>query len=217
MSGVAGLHIRSLRDRQQFHDPFGIAAGLGISSATWPLFGLLWPSSFQLAARIALRPVQDGERILELGCGLALASLVAHRRGADITASDCHPLAARFLRVNSRLNGLAALPYRHGHWGAHPGGAAPAGETAVQGRFGLLIGSDLLYERDDGASLARYIADHAAPGAEVWIVDPNRGNRPAFHRQMALRDFALTEERIEQPATAAGAAYRGRLLRYQLS
>ena len=43
----------------------------------WPLFGLLWPSGAQLAARLGARPVTPGERILEIGCGLALASLVA--------------------------------------------------------------------------------------------------------------------------------------------
>ena len=34
----------------------------GISSASWPLFGLLWPSGSKLAARLALRVVQPAER-----------------------------------------------------------------------------------------------------------------------------------------------------------
>jgi hypothetical protein len=46
-----------------------------------------------------------------------LASLVAHRRGAQVTASDCHPLAHAFLDENTRLNGLLPLPYCHGLWG----------------------------------------------------------------------------------------------------
>ena len=40
----ADLRMRSLLDRQQFHDPAGEAEQAGISSALWPLFGLLWPS-----------------------------------------------------------------------------------------------------------------------------------------------------------------------------
>jgi len=105
IAGVDDLIIRSLLDRQQFFDPLGEAGRMGISSAAWPLFGLLWPSGSHLAARIALRPVRSSERILEIGCGLALASLVGHRRGADVTASDCHPLTASFLSENLRLNG----------------------------------------------------------------------------------------------------------------
>ena len=116
IAGVDDLVIRSLADRRQFFDPLGEAERLGISSAAWPLFGLLWPSGAQLAARIALRPVSGGERILEVGCGLALASLVGHRRGADVTASDRHPLTERFLEENLRLNDLAPMKYRHGHW-----------------------------------------------------------------------------------------------------
>jgi 2-polyprenyl-3-methyl-5-hydroxy-6-metoxy-1,4-benzoquinol methylase len=212
VSGVADLHIRSLLDRQQFDDPLGIAAALGISSAAWPLFGLLWPSGQQLAARMAARPVRAGERILEVGCGLALASLVCHRRGADVTASDCHPLAEAFLRENLRLNALAPLPYRLGHWTA-PAGAG--GAHRVSGRFDLVIGSDLLYERDETGALASFIERHAMPACEVWIVDPNRGNRPAFTRALQGHGFVLEELRLDTAATPTAAAYKGRLLIYR--
>ena len=213
IAGVADLHMRSLLDRQQFSDPLGAAAGQGISSAAWPMFGLLWPSGLQLAMRMALRPVRSDERILEIGCGLALASLVSHRRGADITASDCHPLSASFLTENLRLNGLAPMRYRHGHWAAASADAQTL--ELVEGQFDLIIGSDLLYEPDDSGSLADFIARHAAPGALVWLVDPNRGNRPAFNRRMRALGFRLHEDLIATPATLSSAAYKGRLLAYQ--
>lgn len=215
--GVDDLVIRSLLDRQQFSDPRGDAQAQGISSAAWPLFGLLWPSGAQLAARIALHPVTDGERILELGCGLALASLVGHRRGADMTASDCHPLAEVFLLENLRLNELGPMKYRHGHWGGHAAAPAraelPASEM-LSGRFELIIGSDLLYERDDEGTLSGTIVRHAAPGGEVWIVDPDRGNRVAFHKQMLAAGFSGREERLDRAAAGFQLAYKGRLLVY---
>ena len=117
--GVPNMFIRSLLDKQQFYDPENAALELGISSAFWSLFGLLWPSGARLAERVAHRPVNADERILEIGCGLALSSLVGHRRGANITASDCHPLAGEFLRENLRLNNLSSMNYLHGHWGTH--------------------------------------------------------------------------------------------------
>ncbi len=217
IDGVAELTIRSLLDRQQFFDPFGEADRRGISSATWPLFGLLWPSGLHLATRLALRPVRAGERILEIGCGLALASLVGHRRGADITASDCHPLAADFLRRNLRLNDLPPMQFRYGDWAARQTRRLrnrTLGGRIVRGRFDLLIGSDLLYERDGHSILAGFIGRHAAPAAEVWIVDPDRGNRPAFNRQMTALGFSRREERLDTPAGSAGAAYKGRMLIY---
>lgn len=217
IAGADDLIIRSLLDRQQFFDPLGEADRMGISSAAWPLFGLLWPSAEPLSARMAARPVRSGERILEIGCGLALASLVAHRKGADVTASDCHPLAASFLRENLRLNGLSPMKYRHGQWSipALAGtGRAPA-LRVVEGNYDLIIGSDLLYDRNAIAVLASFIGSHAEPAAQVWIVDPDRGNRAAFNRHMALEGFMVREERLDKPASVSAPAYKGRLLIYQ--
>lgn len=169
-----------------------------------------------MAARLAQRPVTPGERILEIGCGLALASLVGHRRGADVTASDCHPLASSFLRENLRLNDLAPLPYRHGQWGATTAreDSSKREDRALQGQFDVVMGSDLLYERDADGALAQFIALHTAPAGEVWITDPDRGNRNAFTRSMALHGFALAEERLQTLASPGVAAYKGRMLVY---
>ena len=212
VTGVADMVIRSLLDKQQFHDPLGAALRLGISSAHWPLFGLLWPSGLRLARRMAAHPVRAGERILEIGCGLALASLVAHRRGADVTASDCHPLSGVFLRANVALNQLPPLDYRHGQWGE--GLQASANETTLSGRFGLIVASDVLYERDERGNLAAFIEAHASPSAAVWLVDPNRSNRPQFHRHMRLLGFSVHEQALVQGQAAGETPYRGRMLTY---
>jgi predicted nicotinamide N-methyase len=212
VSGAANLWIRSLLDKQQFHDPNGTALRLGISSAMWPLFGLLWPSGAWLAQRMALHPMVIGQRMLEIGCGLALPSLIGHRRGANMTASDCHPLAGTFLRENLRLNCLAPMSYRHGHWGEQ----VQAGtDPTLAGRFDVIMGSDILYERDERGALAHFIDQHAAKQCEVWVVDPNRGNRSHFHRNMSLQGFALSQTLLEQPATPEAQAYKGCMLTYR--
>ncbi|MFM9881802.1 MAG: class I SAM-dependent methyltransferase [Burkholderiales bacterium] len=218
VEGVDDLIIRSLLDRLHFSDPDGDADRLGISSAAWPMFGMLWPSGAHLAARMASRRVRASEHILEIGCGLALASLVGHRRGADVTASDCHPLAELFLEENLRANALLPMKYRHGQWGgpvlSRPRDGAPT-RCVVEGRYDLIIGSDLLYERDDNADLAGFIAEHASATAEVWIIDPDRGNRPAFNRHMAAIGFSMREELLKEAATVIAPAYKGRVLIYE--
>lgn len=217
--GVDDLVIRSLLDKNQFHDPLDEALNLGISSATWPLFGLLWPSGQHMAERMAQRSV-TGERILEIGCGLGLSSLVAHRRGANITASDCHPLTHAFLDENTRLNGLPPMTYRHGLWGqaAQREDGLPvltsARDAGLSGLFDLIVGSDILYERDDEGTLADFIDTHAARVSEIWVVDPNRGNRAAFHKHMARVGFAMHEQVLDQPAHQETLAYKGRMLTY---
>lgn len=218
ITGVNNLNIRSLLDRQQYYDPQGEALRLGIGPAVWPLFGMLWPSAIHLAAHLAQRPVCPDEKILEVGCGLALASLVGHRRGARITASDCHPLAEKFLRENLRLNELcSSLKYRHGQWGLdEPLTDEQAGRPVLSGLYDLVIGSDLLYERDMPPALATFIDQHARPDAEVWIVDQNRGYRPAFNRHMAGYGFELVKDkRLTHEGVEGGVPYKGRLLKYQ--
>ena len=218
IAGVFDLVIESLLDKQQFSDPQGDAERLGISSAQWPLFGLLWPSGMHLAVRMGERAVVTGKRILEIGCGLGLASLVGHRAGADVTASDCHPLAGRFLAANLRLNALQPMKYRHGQWPGLVGprnGLHELAPTVLAGHFDLIVGSDVLYERDETGTLADFIARLAAPVAEIWIVDPNRGNRSAFHRHMARHGFRVEEDRLDHPAEQGLALYRGRMLTYR--
>lgn len=207
VAGAADLHIRSLLDRQQYADPQGQAQALGISSATWPLFGLLWPSGEQLAQHMAQRPIRQGERVLEIGCGLALASLVCHRQGIDITASDCHPLAGDFLQANLGLNDLPPMAYHQSDW-------AQTDPSGIDGRFDLIIGSDVLYERDDAGILPRFIAHHAKPSAEVLIIDPDRGNRSAFSRRMAEMGFTLAQTTLGALQGTPEIVYKGRMLRY---
>jgi predicted nicotinamide N-methyase len=149
-----------------------------------------------------------GLRVLEIGAGLALASLVMHRRGADVTVSDWHPLTEEFLRHNLALNGLGPLPYQAGNWES-----TAATDNPALGRFDLIVGSDLLYERQQPAQLAAFIFRHAAPAAVVIIVDPDRGNRPAFGRDMAALGFTLTMLSAAR-TLEDGVAYKGRFLTF---
>ena len=197
------LQLRSLLDRQQFYDPLGEAEREGISSSAWPIFGLLWPSGRVLAHVMLTCELQD-KRILELGCGLALASLVVHRRGGNITASDCHPLAADFLLENLKLNHLPAMKYQVGNWSR----ANPLLE-----RFDLIIGSDVLYDRGQPEVLSQFIDQHLQTGGEVLIVDPDRGNRVSFNRKMDFLGYSHTETRVSS-LPGSGEKYKGRLLRY---
>lgn len=216
--GGEDLIIRSLRDRQQYYDPSGAAKRLGICSASWPLFGLLWPSSIRMAERLLQRPVCPDERILEIGCGLALPTLVGRRRGARITASDRHPLARVFLEANAKINNVSSIKYRHGQWGMTGEVCMrDTGAELLSARYDLILGSDLLYDRDAPEALAAFINEHAAERAEVWIIDPNRGHRPAFTRHMAGFGFELVEqEYIDEPAQdSADEPYKGRLLMFE--
>lgn len=202
--GDQHFRMQSLLDHLQYHDPDGEAERLGISPESWPLFGQIWPSGWVLAN--AMRTVElDGRRILELGAGLALASLVVHRRGGDMTASDYHPLIPAFLKHNLRLNGLGPLPYHQADWGL---------ASKTLGQFDLIIGSDLLYERDQPSILASFIDRHSSPQVEVLIVDPNRSNRGKFRQAMTERGYRV-ETTSADCLLGSGEAYKGSFLRFR--
>jgi len=203
---VVGDHtyqIRSLSDKQQFADPQGLAELAGISSASWSLFGQLWPAGQVLANAMAVIPIA-GRRILEIGCGLGLSSLVLQRRHADITASDHHPLAAAFLKHNADLNSIKPLAYVDLSWKK---------PHATLGLFDLIIGSDILYERDHAQMLAELVSHHTKPQAEIITTDPGRGVSAAFSRAMLAQGFRIEEVRCRFNETDVS-PFRGKLISY---
>lgn len=201
--GGIDYFIRALSDKQQFSDRDGAAERAGISSATWPLFGVLWPAGAVLAEEMSQFDIV-GKRVLEIGCGLGLSSLVLHKRRADVTASDHHPLAGEFLAANAILNGLSPVPFRVAQW---------SGPNPDLGRFDLIIGSDVLYERDHVAMLALFFAEHAKPVAQILITDPGRSHGNALNRALADQGYECSERRCRFEASESP-PFRGRLLSY---
>ena len=196
--------IRSLKDRQQFYDHERRAEAIGISSATWPLFGVVWPASQVLADTVSLLEL-DGKRVLEIGCGIALSSIVLHKMGIDITASDYHPLAKEFLDENIISNKMLPIKFQTGNWDV---------ENPLLGEFDMIIGSDILYEPEHSESVSRFIDSHSSVNVEVVIVDPNRGNRAKFTKNMIALGYAHHFERFNVQGTDDKNC-KGRILHYQ--
>lgn len=195
--------IRSLKDRQQFYDYEQRAEALGISSASWPLFGVVWPASRILAATVCSIEL-DNKRVLEIGCGIGLSSIVLHQMGIDITASDYHPLTKEFLDKNVLDNELPPIKFETGNWEV---------ENPLLGEYDLIIGSDILYEPAHSTNVSSFIDKHTAIDGDVIIVDPNRGNRAVFTKKMIQLGYTHHYENFNLQSTA-DASCKGRILHY---
>lgn len=201
--GTDDYRIRALLDRRQYWDPDGDAARAGISSASWPLFGLVWPAGLALADEMS-RFAIAGRSVVEVGCGLGIASLVLQRRGVNVTATDHHPLTEEFLRRNAALNDLPPIAYRRASW---------TGENRDLGRFDLIVASDVLYERGHPAELAAFIGRHSTPTTEVMVADPGRAHCGRFRTAMREEGYTSSERRREFPG-AERRSKAGRILRF---
>lgn len=198
------IHTRTLRDDQEFLDINEAAEKLGISSASWSLFGVVWDSSEVLAHLMSTYQIAN-KRILEVGCGIALASLILNHRRADITATDYHPETEAFLEHNTELNQGPHIPFTRTGW---------ADEDSGLGLFDMIIGSDVLYESEHVALLAAFIQQHANLHCEVILVDPGRGNHARFSKMMIKLGYT---HRQHQPAdsTYLNKPFKGQILNYQ--
>ena len=188
------IHIKTLRDNQQFSDPDGEAAKLGISSALWPIFGIIWESGEYLAHLMEDYPI-EGKRILEVGCGIGLASIVLNHRGADITATDYHPEVESFLKENTLINKDPDISFIRTAWAD--------GVCKSLGLFDLIIGSDLLYQEEHAELLASFVNHHSRSRCMVMIVDPGRGHFAKFVRYMTDFGFNVFQKKQQSSIMAS--------------
>jgi predicted nicotinamide N-methyase len=157
-----------------------------------PYFGVVWPSARALAQVLAEVDSRELARkgVLEVGCGLALPSLVAARRGAYVTASDYHPDIEAFLSRNLAHNGLEGrVKYVHQDWTKIP----------LAARYDWVVGSDILYERQHPAFVARALAAAVAPGGRIVVADPGRPYLQSFTDEMAALGFESELSSVRVP------------------
>lgn len=191
------LNIASLADRHQFYDPNKEAEKLGISDSMWPISGLVWPSGIVLA-RVINRLNLTNLSVLEVGCGIGIASLIAAYKNVDITASDYHPIVKPLLFNNAKENNIDDIKYIHGNW-HHP--------MSNYGKFDLIIGSDLLYEIGNAEILSVYISCHLALKGRVILVDPGRRKAGKIKKAMEALGFQYTTTRLDEQGKVKNKGY----------
>ena len=145
----------------------------GAAARQIPYWARLWPSGFSLAIDLAKNPPAPGTRVLELGCGLGLPSVVAARAGADVLATDGSEDAVAFTAHNLALNELEGRAAR-AYWAAH-------GDSLVdEGPFDLVLAADVLYTIANRDAALELFPRLVAPDGEIRLADPDRANARTF-------------------------------------
>ena len=138
-----------------------------------PYWARPWPSGVGLAGHLHDHPPRAGTTVLEVGCGLALPSVIAARHGARVLATDgttdAVVFAAHVMAINE-VEGETA----HVDWSTH-------GDALVaRGPFDLVLAADVLYTRANVEAAAALFPKLVKPGGTLLIADPNRAGAAHF-------------------------------------
>ena len=153
-----------------------------------PYWAELWPSALALARRLSAEDLV-GRRLIELGVGVGLPTLVALDRGARVLATDYYEAALDFTRHNARENGLPEPETALLDW--------KAPDLGKLGAFDLVFAADVLYEEGSARALARLVPPLLGADGEALIADPGRRYEPLFRSLVAGGGFGFETEETD--------------------
>jgi predicted nicotinamide N-methyase len=138
-----------------------------------PYWATAWPSGLALAAALAADPPARGSRVLELGCGLGLPSIVCARAGARVLATDGSTDAVAFAAHSLALNEVDAEV-------AHVDWERQGDALAARGPWDVVLAADVLYTRANVETALRLLPRLLGPDGEVRLADPRRAGARDF-------------------------------------
>jgi predicted nicotinamide N-methyase len=151
-----------------------------------PYWAYLWPAAYLLAEAVAReewpkRPECGPIEVLEIGCGLGLAGLVAMARGLTVQFSDYDRAPLEFVARSAAENGFDESRYRMRllDWRSLP-----------DERFPVILGADVIYEARLVPMVANLLAAMLDPGGMGLIASPNRVAAQGF--PAAVESLGLT-------------------------
>ena len=142
-----------------------------------PYYGVVWPSAVGLARAVGAH-VRDGDRVLELGCGLGLGGIASALTAnpSQVLLTDYDPAAVRLARMSAKLSRVShvvrSAPI---DWNYRPSWASHGLSAAS---FDVAIAADVIYEPEACAPVAAVLAHALRPGGRFLLAD----SEPRLHR-----------------------------------
>ena len=150
-----------------------------------PYWTYLWPSAIGLARYLDLNDEFEGQRILEIGCGLGLAGIVACRKGGIVLFTDYEQDTLTFARYNALQNGCAdQSSFVQMDWNS----------PSLKGKFSRILASDVIYEATHWDPILALLQTHLAPNGEAVFAEPNRTSASGFLERIGRYGFTYTTQ-----------------------
>ena len=132
----------------------------------FPLWAKIWKASWVLSGYLAELPPDVNQRLLEIGAGVGLVSIVAATFGHQITMTEYNSDALNFARANACLNNCPDLPIKKLDWN-HP---------RLKDHFDLIVAAEVIYDEASFPPLIRLFKSNLKPGGEIILASEIRAS-----------------------------------------
>jgi predicted nicotinamide N-methyase len=147
-----------------------------------PYWAELWDSAGGLATTLAGIGIKPRAKVLDLGCGMGLSGTVAAALGANVLFADLETPALLFAQLNS-LPFTMRTRTRRVNWQ----------NDQLGEKFDLILGADILYERQQWEFLDAFWQEHLAPGGSILLGEPGRQTGEMFVTWIEARGWRFQE------------------------
>lgn len=182
--GGRTLKFRHLREIDSLFDTLSEAE---LKDEKLPYYGELWPASIGLARWMRRTFEFQGKRVLDLGCGVAVAGVTAAIAGAEVTMADYFHEALAFAGHNAALNGVSDVRTLLLDWR----------DAGFCERFDFVLGCDITYERRNHAPILDLLTRCLAPDGAACFSDPGRVTLEPFVAAAGAHGFRVAREEMQ--------------------
>ncbi len=136
-----------------------------------PYWAEAWESALALGA-LLIEKDRRCRKVIDLGCGLGVSGCVAAALGAEVVLGDSAPPSIDFAQWN-------AWPWRERtnvrllDWNS---------DRLEHLGYDVILGADILYERDSWRAQEAFCRYHLSKGGEVLLSEPRRGLSDDFQK-----------------------------------
>jgi len=159
----------------------------------FPLWAKIWQASWVLSGYLADLPPNVNKRLLEIGAGVGLVSIVAAAFGHQITMTEYNPDALNFARANACLNNCPDLPIKKLDWN-HP---------RLKNQFDLIVAAEVTYNEAYIFPLIRLFKSNLKPGGEIILTSEiRRSGQDLFRLFKSDFDISVAKKTLRSESVA---------------